>query len=80
LLVTLSLLSWLGFQGLQLGLELRQLKLAHAGLDAQHEAATKLRATLDALAAATAKIAADGNANARLVVEELRKRGITIRQ
>jgi alkylhydroperoxidase family enzyme len=33
-----------------------------------------------ALATATAKLAADGNANARVVVDELRKRGITIRQ
>lgn len=80
LLMALSLLSWLAFQGVQLGLEQRRLQLAQASLDAQHEAATKLRSALDALATATAKLAADGNANARVVVEELRKRGITIRQ
>jgi len=80
LLIALSLLSWLAFQGVQLGLEQRQLQLAQASLDPQHEAATKLRSALDALATATAKLAADGNANARVVVEELRKRGITIRQ
>ena len=80
LLVAVSLLSWLAFQGVQLGLEQRQLALAHESLDAQHAAATKLRAALDALATATAKLAADGNANARVVVEELRKRGITIRR
>jgi cell division protein FtsB len=80
LLIALSLLSWLGFQGVQLGLEQRQLKQAHASLDAQHEAATKLRAALDSLATATAKLAAEGHANARVVVEELRKRGITIRR
>ena len=79
LLIALSLLSWLAFQGVQLGLEQRQLQLAQAKLDSQHEAATKLRSALDALATATAKLAADGNANARIVVEELRKRGITIR-
>lgn len=80
LLIALSLLLWLGFQALQLAIEHRQLKQAHASLDAQHEAATKLRSALDALATATAKLASDGNANARVVVEELRKRGITIRQ
>lgn len=80
LLIALSLLSWLAFQGVQLGLELRQLTLARASLDAQYEAATKLRSALDALATATAKLAANGNANARVVVDELRKRGITIRQ
>jgi hypothetical protein len=80
LLLALALLSWLAFQGMQLGLEQRQLKLAQAGLEAQHDAALKLRAALDTLATATAKLAAEGNANARVVVEELRKRGITIRQ
>jgi hypothetical protein len=80
LLVTLSLLAWLAFQGVQLGLEQRQLKLAQSNLEAQHDAALKLRSALDTLATATAKLAAEGNANARVVVEELRKRGITIRQ
>lgn len=80
LLIALALLAWLVFQGVQLGLEHRQLKLAQASLDAQHDAATKLRSALDALATATAKLAAGGNANARVVVDELRKRGITIRQ
>jgi hypothetical protein len=80
LLIALALLTWLAFQGVQLGLEQRQLRLAQASLDTQHEAATKLRAALNALATATAKLASDGNANARVVVEELRKRGVTIRQ
>lgn len=80
LLIAVSLLSWLAYQGVQLGLEQRRLQLAQTSLDAQHDAATKLRAALDALATATAKLAADDNANARAVVEELRKRGVTIRQ
>lgn len=80
LLMALSLLSWLGFQGVQLGLEQRKLKLAQASLEAQHEAATKLHAALNALATATASLATAGNANARVVVDELRRRGITIRQ
>jgi hypothetical protein len=80
LLLALSLVSWFGFQGVQLALEQRQLQQAHTSLDAQYDAATKLRSALDAVATATAKLAGDGNSNARVVVEELRKRGITIRQ
>ena len=40
--------------------------------------ATKMRAQLDALAAETQRLADQGNPNAKLLVEELRKRGITI--
>ena len=36
------------------------------------------RASLDALAVGTARLAADGNASARAVIEELRKRGVTV--
>jgi hypothetical protein len=37
-----------------------------------------VRASLDAVATATAELAAGGNANARAIVDELAKRGITI--
>jgi hypothetical protein len=40
--------------------------------------AGKLRASLDALAADTQRLADTGNANAALLVAELKKRGITI--
>jgi hypothetical protein len=80
LLISISLLSWLALQGVQLVREQQQLKRTQTGLDAKYQAATKLRAALESLATATARLAADGNANARTVVEELRKRGITIRQ
>jgi hypothetical protein len=42
------------------------------------ETATKLRGSLDAVATRTARLAGEGNANARVIVEELRKRGVTI--
>jgi len=44
----------------------------------QVEQAQKVRQTLDRLASETQRLADGGNANARLVVEELRKRGVTI--
>ncbi|MEO5772476.1 MAG: hypothetical protein ABIQ29_10455 [Burkholderiaceae bacterium] len=79
LLIALAIVVWLAFQSLQLVLEQRQLTLAQANQESQYQAATKLRAALDGVATATAKLATEGNANARVVVEELRKRGVTIR-
>jgi len=79
LLIVLAVLVWLAFQSLQLVLEQRQLTLAQANQESQYQAATKLRKALDGMATATAKLATEGNANARVVVDELRKRGVTIR-
>jgi uncharacterized protein HemX len=78
LLLALAFVLWLAFQAVQLVREQQQLTVATANLQAQTQVATKLRAALDALATSTAKLAADGNANARVIVEELRKRGVTI--
>jgi DUF1365 family protein len=78
LLAAVALAAWFGFQTQQLVRERSQLATLHTTQDAQVDAATKLRASLDAVAAATAKLADAGNVNARLLVEELRKRGITI--
>ena len=69
---------WLGFQTVQLWLERQQIALAQAGLEIQEQSATKVRGSLDAVATATAKLAGDGNSIARTIVEELRKRGVTI--
>ncbi len=78
LVTTLAIVAWLAFQTVQLVRERQQLELATAGLEAQEQAALKLRASLDAVASATAKLAAAGNANAKTVVEQLRNRGVTI--
>jgi regulatory protein YycI of two-component signal transduction system YycFG len=78
LLMALAFVAWLAFQATQQLTERQQLAVAQTNLEPQEQAATKLRASLDAIAVATAKLAADGNANARAIVEELRKRGVTI--
>jgi hypothetical protein len=78
LLVSLAVVASLGFQSFQLLREQQRLESAMSGLEAQQQTAVKLRASLDGVATATAKLAADGNANARVIVEELRKRGVTI--
>jgi hypothetical protein len=78
LLFALALVAWLGFQCIQQIGERQQLVNLQGSLDAQEAAAKKVRASLDVVATATAKLAAAGNANAGVVVEELRKRGVTI--
>jgi hypothetical protein len=55
-----------------------KLAAASTSLGAQEVAADKIRASLDTLASATARLAAAGNPGARAIVEQLRGRGITI--
>jgi Tfp pilus assembly protein PilV len=78
LITALSVLGWLGVQGWVLLQERQALQAAHASQQQTVETAARLRASLDALAADTQRLADAGNANARLLVEELRKRGVTI--
>jgi hypothetical protein len=79
LLLVTSLVLWFAFQSYQLVNERQQLATLRVSQDAQVEAAGKLRASLDSVATATAQLADGGNVNARVIVEELRKRGITIK-
>jgi hypothetical protein len=78
LLIALAIVVWFGFQTVQLVREWGQLSVAQSSLQPQEQNAIKLRASLDAVATSTVKLAAEGNGNARVVVEELRKRGVTI--
>ena len=78
LLLAMALVAWLAFQSWQLVAERQQLGQLRLGQDPTVDAASKLRASLDAVASGTAKLADAGNSNARTIVEELRKRGITI--
>ena len=78
LLASLALLGWLGFQTWQLMNERQALQAGYASQQQTVENSGKLRASLDALAADTQRMADGGNPNAKLLVDELRKRGITI--
>jgi hypothetical protein len=78
LLGTAALLAWFGLQTWLLMDERASLKTAHSSQQQTVDNAAKLRQSLDALAADTQRLADAGNPNARLLVEELRKRGITI--
>lgn len=78
LLLALAVVGWLAVQTVQRLGDRRQLDALHAGLDAQEDAARKVRTALDTVATSTAKLADGGNPNARLLVEQLRQRGVTI--
>lgn len=80
LLVALALTAWFGFQAFALVRERQQLAQLRSVQDGPVEAAAKVRASLDSVATATALLVDRGNASARGMVEELRRRGITINQ
>jgi hypothetical protein len=80
LLLAVSLLTWFAFQSWQLAAERQQLQKLAANLQPQIEQANQRRMALDRLALATRQLAGQGNANARVIVDELRRRGVTINQ
>ena len=78
LLCALALLLALGWQTYLLATERDSLQAAHFGQQQTVDNAGKLRTSLEALAADTQRVADAGNPSARVLIEELRKRGITI--
>jgi hypothetical protein len=78
LILLVALLAWTGFQTVQLHGESGSLAALRASQEAQFQQAQKVRQTLDQLATQTQQLADAGNPNARIVVDELRKRGVTI--
>jgi hypothetical protein len=78
LIFFVAALAWSAFQFYQLRLERGSLAALHANQENLVQQSQKVRAALDALASQTQRLADRGNPNAKLVVDELRKRGITI--
>lgn len=78
LLATASFLLLMGFQTTQLLRDREAIKTASAQIEQPTEKATKLRNSLDALAADTQRLADAGNASAQRLIVELRNRGVTI--
>lgn len=78
LLLAAAVLVLLVFQTAQLYRDRGSLQQLKDSQQQPLEEARKLRSQLDGVAADTARLAEKGNANAQRVVEELRKRGITI--
>ena len=77
-LACLALLGWMAFQSWLLLNDKQALQSAHASQQQTVDNAGKLRGSLDTLAADTQRLADAGNGSARLLVEELKKRGVTI--
>ena len=77
-LFALSMLLWMGFQTVQLVRERENLQSSLSGQESMVQNSQKLRRSLDGLATRTARLAEGGNANAKLLVDELKKRGVTI--
>jgi cell division protein FtsB len=77
-LLTVAVVAWFGYQTVQLVGERSAQKKTLQDQEQVVQNAGKMRAQLDALAAETQRLADQGNPNAKLLVEELRRRGITI--
>lgn len=71
-------LAWAVFQAVQLHEENKSLQSLKASQEPQVQQAQRVRQTLDVLASETKRLADAGNPNARLVIDELGKRGITV--
>ena len=77
-LTLVALLLWGATQTWLLVVERGALQQAEVGQQRQIEAAGKVRTQLDAIATGMQRLAESGNASARQVVDELRRRGVTI--
>lgn len=78
LVLALALAGWFLFQSVQLMHERAAMREAIANQEKQMQESKKLRDSLDTIPKGTAALADAGNPNARLIVDELKKRGITI--
>lgn len=78
LLLGCAFTAWTAFQTVQLVIERSALASSYAQQDTLVANSTKLRRSLDAMAAQTQRLAEQGNPNARLLVDDLRRRGVTI--
>lgn len=79
-ILALVMAAWFGFQAVQLRIERDAMRELLTSQEKPLAEAKKMRDALDAIARATARLADGGNANARLVVDELKRRGVTISQ
>ena len=78
LVLAAAFLAWSVFQAIMLVVESKTLAKARENQEVQKKNADNVRQALDGLARDTARLADRGNAGARLIVDELRKRGVTI--
>jgi hypothetical protein len=78
LLLVVSAVAWPAFQCYQLFNEKQALATVFGNQTRQFDESGKLRNSLEGLARETAQLAAKGNPSARLIVDQLARRGVTI--
>jgi Tfp pilus assembly protein PilN len=78
-LVVLAVLLLVGFQTFQLVRERDLLTQSRASLEPTVQEMTRMRQQLDSLAGRTAKLAEAGNANAKQILEDMRRQGIAVK-
>ena len=76
IILLIALLLWFGFQTLQLATERANLGEARGHQEAAMQEAQKLRTQFESLISKTSELANKGHAGAKLVMEELQKRGM----
>ncbi len=79
LLIAIAFLFWTGFQTMQFVWEGSAMSTVYQNQEPLVQSATKVRKSLDTLAKETQKLADQGNPNAKLLVDELKKRGVNIK-
>lgn len=79
-LVALSLFLLAAFQLFQAIQDRAALSELQRSQEPAVQQGVKLRQRLEALAGATAQLAADGNENAKAIVEEMKRQGVTLSQ
>ena len=76
IITLVALMIYFAFQTLQLAIERNNLGLVKANQDAAMQEAQKVQAQFKTLVSKTGELAAQGHAGARMVMEELQKRGL----
>ncbi len=78
-LLTVALFVMVAFQSVQLIRERSNLAELWTNQEPTIQEGLKLRRQLDALAGETARLAADGDAGAGTIIDDLRRQGITVK-
>jgi hypothetical protein len=76
-ILLIALVLWFGFQTLQLATERANLSDARGHQEAAMQEAQKLRTQFESLVSKLSELAYKGHAGAKLVMDELQKRGMT---
>jgi hypothetical protein len=78
LIIAVGIFFWFGFETVQLAIERSTLNGTYEEQERLVQNSTKLRKSQEVIAPGTQKLASQGTPHAALVVEELRKRDVTI--